>query len=135
MKKYIIILTILIFLIKGGYFIFDFLFPKLKVDSKINGSNASIVYIYKDKNINAQLSVDESDTIKKIFTNKRTSRSVPACMFDENISIRFDDLIFCIAWDTCPNIAFEDKYFEISKSDQETIYQIFKKYGGVLPPT
>lgn len=130
MKKCIIISIIaIVILIIGGYFMLNILSPKVS----ILGTNARLTYIYSDKNIDISLSAEESETIKNMFNGKKTHSDNPSCGFTEDVSIRFDNLIFCIACDQCPIVKLEGKYFKISKADREVINLIFEKYGGSFP--
>jgi len=130
MKKRIIISIIaIVILIIGGYFMLNILSPKVS----ILGTNARLTYIYSDKNIDISLSAEESETIKNMFNGKKTYSDNPSCGFTEDVSIRFDNLIFCIACDQCPIVKLEGKYFKISKADREVINLIFEKYGGSFP--
>ena len=130
MKKSIIILLIVnAILTTRGYFMINILFPKVR----ILDANARLTYIYSDKNIDISLSAEESERIKSMFNGKRTYSDNPSCGFTENISIRFNNLIFCIACDKCPIVKLGDKYFKISESDREIINRIFEKNGGSFP--
>jgi hypothetical protein len=129
LKKYIVITSIALAFLLGGLLVFNVLIPK----TNISAENASLFYVYDDIEINEQLSLEESVLLKTMFNNKRLYPDNPSCGFTENVSIRFDDLVFCIACDGCEIIEFENKYFKISKSDRETVNRIFEKYGGLFP--
>ena len=128
MKNTFTLIVVLVLLL-GGYFVFNSVFPKIKIKE----NNASIVYIYEDKTINSNLTVDESEFLKKIFNGKRAYFDNPSCGFDENVSVRFSDMTFCIACDTCSIIKVKDRYFGISDEEREEINKIFEKYGGKFP--
>lgn len=130
MKKYIIISTIaIVILVIGGFFMLNIFSLKVSIPD----INARLIYIYSDKNINVSLSAEESGIINNMFNDKKTYFDNPSCGFTEDVSIRFDKLIFCIACDQCPIVKLEDKYFKITKADREIINQIFNKYGGLFP--
>lgn len=130
MKKSIIITTVLIIvLLIVGYISYDHMFPKVKILS----TNATLNYYYDEKNISINLSADESKTIKRIFEGRRLINDCPSCGFKENISISFDDMIFCVACDNCPVIKIGKKYINISESDRKIINSIFEKHGGTFP--
>lgn len=128
-KKYVIIILLVLALLLGGFLMFNIFATK----TNISAENASLVFVYNGKEINSQLSNEESILLKNIFNNKRLYSDNPSCGFTENVSICFDDLVFCIACDDCAIIRLENKYFKISKSDRETVNQIFEKYGGAFP--
>lgn len=130
MKKQVIILvSVVAILLLGGYFMFNVFTPK----TNIHNTNASIKYVYNYININTQLTAEESETLRNIFNNKRLYSDNPSCGFVENVSIRFDDLIFCIACDNCPIMKLGNKFFKISKDDRVIVNKIFEKYGGTFP--
>lgn len=131
MRKRILITSIIIIviLIIGGFFMLNILSSKVSIPD----TNARLIYIYSDKNIDINLSAEESETIKNMFNGKKIYSDNPSCGFTEDVSIRFDNLIFCIACDQCPIVKLEGKYFKISKADREVINLIFEKYGGSFP--
>lgn len=130
MKKRIIISIIaVVSLIIGGYFMLNILSTKVS----ILDTNARLNYVYNDKNINVNLSADESKTIKVMFNGKRLYNDNPSCGFTENVSIRFDNMVFCVACDKCPIVKWGNKYFKISEGDREIINLVFEKYGGYFP--
>lgn len=128
----IIILSVLgaLGLLGGGYFLFDQLFPKIEINKN---ANARIVFIYDDKNIDSKLAVEDSEVLRNIFNGKRLSFGEPFCGHTENVSIRFGDLFFCPACDTCPVVKVGNRYLGISSADREKINEIFEKYGGRFP--
>ncbi|NLP35258.1 MAG: hypothetical protein GX359_08715 [Clostridiales bacterium] len=129
MKKYIIITVSFFLFLFMGVIVFNIFYPRVDIyDTK-----ASLTYVYNDKSIKTQLTDEESLLLKEIFNNKKLRTDNPSCGFTENISISFNDLVFCIACDDCPIVKLGKKYFKISKSDRETVEQIFKKYGGSFP--
>ncbi|MCL1879216.1 MAG: hypothetical protein FWF71_01115 [Actinomycetia bacterium] len=128
-----------------GYVASSTVVPK----TKIRGSNAILIYSRCGQKINACLTPEESTLLKGILNNRRLYSDSPSCGFDEDISIRFGDQIFCVAHDTCPTIVYSrggDKDCDaasaadrlcmtISKTEREIIDQIFEKYGGFFPCT
>ena len=124
----ILIITALLLII-GGYFMLKFLFPKVSIPD----TNARLNYVYNDKNIIANLSIEESKIIKNMFNGKRLYDDNPSCGFTDNVSISFDSLIFCVACDKCPIIKYNNKYFKISEKDRTTINEIFERFGGSFP--
>ena len=125
----LLILGVLV-LVGGGYFLYDRLFPKVKINEN---AEARIVFIYLDKNIDSQLSSEDSELLREIFNGKRLSFGDSSCGHTEDVSIRFGDLIFCPACDTCPVVKVGNRYAGISQEQREIINQIFEKYGGRFP--
>ena len=113
----------------GGYFMFN----NLAYKTNISDTTAWLTYVYDKQKISEPLSPEESELLKNIFNNKRLYSDHPSCGFTENVSIRFDNLVFSIACDGCPIIKVGNKFFKISKKDRETVNQIFEKYGGTFP--
>ena len=129
MKKVMLILLTSLLLLVGGRYLFSLFTPKTKIEA----NNAKIIYIFNDHNINQLLSNNESKIIKDILNNKKLYSDNPSCGFSENISICFDNLVFCLACDNCAIIKFGDKFFKISETDREKINKIIENYGGSFP--
>lgn len=129
MKKYIIIVSVVLILLVGGGGMFGIFNPRTKIIS----TSACLTYVYNTQNINTLLSDKEGNLLKDIFNNKRLYSDNPSCGFTEDVSICFEDMVFCVACDGCPIVKLGNKYFKISTSDRKTIDQIFEKYGGAFP--
>ena len=112
---------------------FEIFVPKVS----ITNTQATLVYVYGEQNIDVLISIEESEILRDIFAGKRLwpniLNSTPSCGFSENISVKFEDIVFLIACDTCPSIGFSGRYFDIKTADREIINQIFEKYGGAFP--
>jgi uncharacterized membrane protein len=113
------------------------LYSYIPQQTNIQTVEASIVYNYKDKNINQTLSNEEALTVYDIFNRKTLYAGNPSCGFTDNISIRFEDMIFCPAEDGCAIVMLQNKnkYFNITKNEQQEIKEIFFRHGGTLPIT
>ena len=96
-------------------------------------TNAVLTFKYGDCDVVVELSAEESETIRNIFNNKRSYQDNPSCGFTENVSVRFDDSVFCVARDNCSTIKYQGRYFSISDDERETINNIFEKRGGSFP--
>ncbi len=96
-------------------------------------TNAVLTFKYGDCDVVVELSAEESETVRSIFNNKRTYQDNTSGGFTENVSFRFNDLVFCIACDNCSTIEFQGRYFSISDDERETINLIFEKHGGFFP--
>ena len=96
-------------------------------------ANAVLTFKYNDSNIEVSLSEKESKTIRSIFNGRNLYTDTPSCGFSEEVSIRFGDMVFCIACDNCAIIKYNDCYFSVSDNDREVINSIFEKYGGFFP--
>ena len=129
MKKHVIILSTVLVLLLGGFLVFNIFVPK----TNISTTTASLTYIYDGRDINTSLSNEEGELLKNIFNDKRLYSDDPSCGFTEDVSIRFEDMVFCIACDNCPIVKLGSKYFKISTTDRKTVEQIFEKYGGSFP--
>lgn len=96
-------------------------------------TNAVLTFKYGDIDVVVELTAEESETIRSIFNKERPHQDNPSCGFTENVSVRFDDSVFCVACDNCSIIEYQGQYFSISDNERETIVQIFEKHGGFFP--
>lgn len=115
--------------------------------TKVNVSDitdATITFVYCDKNINEKLTSEEAETLKSIVNGKRLFEDQPACGFSPDISFSFGNMIFSVANDTCEIIKFEtthgkhkrkatDMYLFVTEQEKQKIYDVFNKYGGFFP--
>lgn len=130
MKKYILIsILVVVAIVIGGYFMFNFILTFVRIPDE----NAILHYSYNDEDISVNLTAEESNTIKNMFGGKMLYNDSPSCGFSENISIKCGDMTFCIAYDMCPVIKCEHRYFRISNEDRKILNGIFEKYGGFFP--
>ncbi len=98
-----------------------------------DGTKATLIYIYDNKNINTELTDEESDTIRQMFDGKDLYSDNPSCGFSENISVRFGNYTYCIANDSCGIIKVGFQYFNISDKEREELEKILKSYGAEFP--
>ncbi|MBP3327801.1 MAG: hypothetical protein J6L91_02715 [Clostridia bacterium] len=72
-------------------------------------------FVYADKNVSEEISKEDLETIDKIFSGKIINPFVlPACGFDDNISIVADGKTFCPANDDCAIVYYKEKDILIS---------------------
>ena len=124
LKKTLIILTLALVTI---------LFVSCTKAITVPEANAVLTFKYNGNDIVVELSAEESETIRTIFNNKRTYQDNPSCGFTENVSVRFNDSVFCIACDNCSMVKYQGQFFSISDDERETINQIFEIHGGFFP--
>ena len=124
LKKTLIILTLALVTI---------LFVSCTKAITVPETNAVLTFKYSDSDVVVELSAEESETIRTIFNNKRTYQDNPSCGFTENVSVRFNDSVFCIACDNCSMVKYQGQFFSISDDERETINQIFEIHGGFFP--
>lgn len=101
-----------------------------------SGGNATLTFIFGDKHIVQTLTEEETKTVKELFSGKPSSFfELPACPFDENISISFGSQTFAIAGDDCDTVKDwgMNRYFDIGPEGKEYIKALFEKYGGYFP--
>lgn len=101
-----------------------------------DSSQATLKFIYGDKEIVQVLDAEDTAKMSEIFSNKPLDGgSVPSCGFDEDISITFGNQTFAIACDDCAVVkdCKNNKYFDISNEDKEYIVSVFEEYGGHFP--
>jgi len=106
-------------------------------------NDATITFVYIDKNINEKLTGEEVEILKNIVNGKRLWFDDGGWShgFTPDISFRFDDMIFSVANDTCAIIKLDKHkykkdsgmYFSVTEEEKQKIYDIFKKYGGYFP--
>lgn len=103
-----------------------------------SGSKVVLSYLQGEKNIRVELPYEEAEKVISILDGKKydpLDGSIPACGFDEDISLKVGNRVFAIAGDTC-NI-LQDlgnfRYFHIPKEDMAYIHSLFNQYGGNFP--
>lgn len=109
---------------------------KTKITKIDDASQATLKFIYADKEIEQVLAAEDTAKIAEMFSGKALDgSSTPSCGFDEDISITFGNQVFAIACDDCAVVmdCANGEYFDISDSDKEYIVSVFEKYGGYFP--
>lgn len=98
-------------------------------------SSVELIYLYDDVDVDTQLSKEESKEIIEIFSGKVLLPDNPSCGFDENVSLRINEKIYSPACDDCCIVKdwSSGKYFSISRSQRDTIEEIFSTHGGHFP--
>ena len=100
--------------------------------------DATLTFIYGEKDICISLTAEETEKVIEILNEKSYSSlfsGTPSCGFDKNISLQIGERSFAIARDTC-NVVQDLgnlRYFDIPKDDMEYIHSLFEKYGGKFP--
>lgn len=94
-----------------------------------------LVYRYDYVDVETQLTQQESEKICDIFNGKVLLSDNPSCGFDENISLIINNKVYSPACDDCCIVkdCSSGKYFNISRSERDTIEEIFVAYGGHFP--
>ena len=77
---------------------------------------------YCDKD-DAKMSAEDAETVKRMFEGKSAYFDSPSCGFSENASIRIGCNTYMPAWDGF-------MYFSLSKSENNELRKIMKKYGA-----
>ncbi len=105
--------------------------------SKVKVVNEEMVAVFHlgDVDITEQLSDADAETIKQIFNGKSLFSDSPSCGFGEEVAIIVGNKTYCIACDYCPLIYIvqEDKYFELSDDENETLRNLLYEYGFTFP--
>ena len=99
-------------------------------------TQATLKFIYADKEIVQVLDADDTAKIAEMFSGKALDgSSTPSCGFDEDISITFGNQVFAIACDDCAVVkdCSSGKYFDITNEDKEYLVSLFEEYGGFFP--
>lgn len=105
---------------------------KVSVDST---QTVELVFRYGSSSVETQLSEQDSSYIFEILDGKELYSDSPSCGFDENVSFVINGKRYCPACDKCCTVkdCSSGMYFEISRSERNTIEDIFSKYGGYFP--
>ena len=95
------------------------------------------------ENMEREVSLEDSKTLKKLFNGKWMFPDSPACDFTPEVSVRFGSLYFCPAQDGDSNLCvMRAKKFGkpegglfiiISEEERAVIDEIFEKYGITFP--
>ena len=93
------------------------------------------VFKYGDADITQTLSDEDSKTVKDIFKGKNLFSDSPSCGFSKNVALIIGDDTYCIACDDCGIIynVEEDKYFNLSNKENETLRNLLGEYGFTFP--
>lgn len=105
--------------------------------SKVEVAEGKImaVFQYGDADITKPLSEEDSEIVRKIFDGKSLFSDSPSCGFDENVALIIGSNTYCIACDTCGKIynVEENKYFNLSDKENETLRNLLCEYGFTFP--
>lgn len=132
MKKNIWLLSAIIFIVilLGGIYL---RLDKVNMDSV---KKVEVCFQYGNTNAINQLSDREVASVKTIFNGKKLYKDNLSCGFSEAVSIKFDDEhTFCIAWDTCPIVYWEEKnrYIRLTEDEKTQLYNLLEPYGFIFP--
>lgn len=94
---------------------------------------AIVKYEIYDNNIYQEISEEDSEIIKSLFSGKWSYFDNPSCGFSEDASIIFGSEVFLPACDGDPIIKYGSKYFAISDKERRDLDKILKKYGAIFP--
>lgn len=89
---------------------------------------------------NEELTKEEEEKIKEMFSNKKLLRDNPSCGFDDRIGFEFADsygnkVFYSIGLDSCGTIYDKkhDRYFDVENSDSAEIKRIFSAHRIAYP--
>ncbi len=129
MKKYIVLVSSFLLVV---LMIFSF-----SSCSKVEVAEVEIVAVfqYGDADITKPLSDEDSEIVRKIFNGKSLFSDSPSCGFSEDMALIIDGNTYCIACDYCGIIynVEEDKYFNLSDEENETLRNMLCEYGFTFP--
>lgn len=112
------------------------LFTGLTKTIVLPDNNATLSFIYGNKNIVQTLTDAEIENLREILSDKNPDYFLlPACGFDKNISISFGFQTFSFACDGCDiaEISPFTRHIDITEEETEYIHSLFEKYGGFFP--
>ena len=84
---------------------------------------------YCDK-VDAKMFAEGAETVKKMFDGKSAYFDSPSCGFDEKASIRIGCNTYMPACDGDEIVKHGFMYFSLSKSENNELRKIMKKYGA-----
>ena len=129
MKKYIAIVISLLFVVLTML--------SFSSCSKLEVAEGEMIAVfqYGDVDITKPLSDEDSEIVREIFDGKSLFSDSPSCGFSENVALIIDGDTYCIACDTCGVIynIEEDKYFNLSDKENETLRGLLCEYGFTFP--
>ena len=80
--------------------------------------------------VDAKMSAEDAETVKKMFEGKSAYFDSPSCGFDEKASIRIGCNTYMPACDGDEIVKHGFMYFSLSKSENNELRKIMKKYGA-----
>ena len=108
-------------------------------------TDATITFVYSDKNIHEKLTREDTEILKSIVIGKKIIFGGGfSCGFSPDISFSLGDMIFSVARDTCAIIKIETKsenrkrkvteiHLSVSEEEKQKIHDVFNKHGGCFP--
>ena len=129
MKKYIVLVS--------SYLLVVLMIFSFSSCSKVEVAEGEMVAVfqYGDADITKPLSDEDSEIVRKIFNGKSLFSDSPSCGFSEDVALIIDGNTYCIACDYCGIIynVEEDKYFNLSDEENETLRNMLCEYGFTFP--
>ena len=105
--------------------------------SKVEVADGEMVAVfrYADVDITKPVAHEDSETIREIFNKKNLYADSLSCGFSENVALIIGNDTYCIACDDCGIIYSikEDKYFNLSDKENETLRTLLGEYGFTFP--
>ena len=80
--------------------------------------------------VDAKMSAEDAETVKKMFDGKSAYFDSPSCGFSEKASIRIGCNTYMPACDGDETVKHGFMYFSLSKSENNELRKIMKKYGA-----
>lgn len=133
-KKPRIIAAILAVIVIGFVIIY---FPRT---STKNLSQGRIVCHSDLSDRNEELTKEEENKVKEMFSSKKLIKDNPSCGFDDRIGFEFSDssgnkVFYSIGLDSCGTIYDKkhDRYFDVEENDSAEIKKIFAAHKIAYP--
>ena len=105
--------------------------------SKVEVADGEMVAVfrYEDVDITKPVAHEDSETIREMFNKKNLYADSLSCGFSENVALIIGNDTYCIACDDCGIIysVKEDKYFNLSDKENETLRTLLGEYGFTFP--
>lgn len=129
-KKTIIIVILLVLIVLTSLIVINIKRVQINTNSKV-----ILVYKYSDKDIDVELTEEESNKIIELFNGKVLLKDNPSCGFDKDVSFIINGNYYEIAEDGCGIIYSdrENRYIRLSNKEKEIYKEIMDKYGAKCP--
>ena len=101
-----------------------------------DGAAASVRYIYGEKNIETELSIEDKNAIIDILDGKLINIfDMPACGFADDVAVIIGGKTFCIARDECGTVYYKEHngYISLDSEENQRIRTILEDYGFSWP--
>lgn len=136
MKKSYLLLVIPVLLTALLFIMYARSFQTVRLGSNVTGK---VVYDYGGVSFEEPLTKKQLAAAVEIIDGQKMSpesiTGIPSCPFSEDVAIILGGRRFLLACDHCATMQDGEtkRYFKISESELQTLYEIFAAHGGTFP--